>query len=593
MKRTLNLIFSKTYQINKFLILNWIFYSVMLFVFQTLWVLLPETICNALVCAEERGLLWGALLGLIAALASFFSTWLSNAGWMQMQKVRYSILLDLIKASIRIPFSKSIDSEFLSSLDKARHASMNPSIGIGSIMSEFYQIPGAILTSIGLFGIISRISPWLGIFVLITVSISFYLTVKIEKKDEQEWKQTSSFNRKHEKVYDILMEESYAKDIRLFSLKNLLNNYGKNYSAAIHGILVEKQKEKWKYQVFLFVTEFFRDVVVYVWLVANILSGELSIGAFLTYVLGILQLGTAVQSIFSGIVKIHKEIKRFSEYWKIMDEEEVYIKAEKKDSQLKSMEKGPVSVEFEHVTFSYPGAEKPTIQDISFKIDAGKRTAIIGMNGAGKSTIIKLICRLYEPQSGYIRINGIDIKKIPLDLYYQQLSVVLQTGNIFPFSIYDNISLAESIDFERYQKVIQLADFSSVVKKLPKKGDTVISHIMDSEGVDLSGGERQKLLLSRAIYQNGKIFLLDEPAGAIDAIAEEKLYENYSEITKNSTSIVVSHQLSFIGFCEKIVLLENGKMLECGTHEELMERKGRYYEMYMGQKKRYEENGEL
>ena len=589
MKRTLNLILSKTCQINKFLILNWIIYSISLFVFQTLWVLLPEKICNSILVTDKRGLLFGSLLGLLAAFALFLSTWLSNAGWMRMQRVRYSVLLDLIKASIRIPFSKSINSEFLSRLEKAREASMNPSIGIGSMMNEIYQLPAAILTSIGMFGIISRMSALLGIFLLVTVFISFRITVLIEKKDEEEWQETTPLSRNHEKVYDLLMEECYAKDIRIFSLKNLLHSYGKNYSAIIHGIMIKKQKEKWNYQMFLLITEFLRDVVVYVWLATGIVSGHLPIGSFLTYVLGVLQLGNAIQSIFYSNTKIQKEAKRFSDYWKIIDEIEQSEKPVYLDTKFEDMSSQPLSLEFDHVTFSYPDSDKPTIHDLSFVILPGKRTAIIGMNGAGKSTIIKLICRLYEPQFGCIKLNGVDIKKIPLEQYYQQLSVVLQTGNIFPFSIYDNVSLSEDTDLERYCKAMQLSGFYATEDKLPKKGNTVISNIMNSEGVNISGGESQKLLLARAIYRNGRIFLLDEPAGAIDAIAEEELYHNYSEITKNSTSIIVSHQLSFIGFCDWIILLEKGRIIENGTHIQLMELKGQYYEMYIGQKKRYEE----
>ena len=214
---------------------------------------------------------------------------------------------------------------------------------------------------------------------------------------------------------------------------------------------------------------------------------------------------------------------------------------------------------------------------------------MVGTNGAGKSTIIKLICRLFTPESGTIKLNGVDIQTIPIDAYYRILSVVFQTGSLLPYSIQNNITMSDQTDLERYNPALELSEFYRVQNNLPSGEHTMVSHIMDENGIDLSGGERQKLLLARAIYHEGKVYLFDEPSGAIDPLTEEKIYNNYRLITKNSTGIIISHQLSFVSLCDQIILLNNGKICEEGNHEELMEKKGIYYEMYISQKRQYEE----
>lgn len=587
MKRTLNLIIKTVWNTCRMLPVNWLLYSLSLVTFNVLWVLLPENVSIAIMNRDAGILFLSGLIGLTAAMALFFNTYLSNNAWMQINKVRYAILLRLLEASLRIPFSKTLNPDYLAYLDKARLAAMNPSIGIGSVMSYIYELLGILLSAIGLFGIVSRISPLLGMFVLLTVLISFGLNSILHRHEEKEWDLCANPKRKHEKVYDHLMEEALGKDIRLFSLTAILDNYGRDFSKEITDIQRSSNKEKLKYQLLLLINDFMRNVVVYIWLAVYISTERMDIGSFLTYALGILQLSLTVQSILTHGSTIYKEMHRFSNYWVIVDEADRCIGG-LPEKPLHLDPQKSYTIKFEHVCFTYPNAETPAMQDVSFTINQGCQTALVGLNGAGKSTLIKLLCRLYVPDSGTIRINGVDIQTIPSADYYNLLSVVLQTGTVLPYSIQDNITFSESFSPDAYERAVTLSDFKPIQDSLPDQEHTFLSHTMDSGGIDLSGGEKQKLLLSRAICQGGRIFLLDEPAGAMDPIAEETLYHSYKRITDHCTSLIISHQLSFVSVCDHIIMLENGKIAEQGTHSELMETKGKYYEIYMEQKKQYQ-----
>ena len=453
-------------------------------------------------------------------------------------------------------------------------------------MSSMYDLLATILSSIGMFWIIGRISVTLGVIVLLSVLFSFYLQHLIERKGEVEWKETTDSRRKFEKSFNVLMEESAAKDIRLFSLTGLMEDYGNRFSDVIESIQRKTEISKVRLQIYMLINEAIRDVAVFSILAVATFQEKLSVGEFLTYSIGVLQLSLFIQSLLSLCSKLAKENSRFSGFWTILNEADMDVPIPvKNNTELE----GLFTLDFENVSFRYPNSNQYAIQNISFHIKAGSQVALVGTNGAGKSTTIKLICRLFTPESGTIKLNGVDIETIPIDEYYKFLSVVLQTGSLLPYSIENNITLSEQTDLERYNPALELSEFYRVQNNLPSGKYTMVSHIMDENGIDLSGGERQKLLLARAIYHGGKVYLFDEPSGAIDPLTEERIYNNYRLITKNSTSIIISHQLSFVSLCDHIILLKNGKICEEGNHEELMEKKGIYYEMYISQKRQYEE----
>lgn len=590
MRKIYKLILRKVNEVDKTLYLNWILRSFCLMAFQVLWPLLPAAIVYS---AEGGGILKVLLIaggiGVGAAAALFFSTALYQRAWMRIQQIRYFILLDLIGFSLEVPYEKTLDDVFLTDLEKARQATMNPDIGVGAVLVNTYTVLGEILTSLGLIGILSGLSWGFSLFVLVAVAAEFALSRLTTKEDEREWDRISPVRRRYDAVYDCAADERFGKDLRVFPLLGLVKRYGARYARQIRDISNRAREKRLRLQCGINVIQFVFDVVLYGWIVLYIMRGEIGVGSFLTYVLGVTQLAKSVQAILKQRNTTVKEKKRFEPFFTILDATEVGDAYRPKDRASDEREEADIEIEFDHVTFMYPNAEKPVLNDIRLKIHKGERIALVGANGAGKSTMVKLLCRLYSATEGRILLNGRDINEIPLQQYYRLLQVVFQDGMVFPYTVRENVLFGDDFEPLKYEQASRLSGFHHVEERLPKGGDTYLSHIMSSDGTDLSGGEKQKLLLTRALYRQGSMIVLDEPSGAIDALAEEALYRHYEELTSRRTSIIISHQLSFVGFCDRILLLWDGNVAEDGTHQELMSLKGKYYEMYSMQKKQYEE----
>lgn len=254
----------------------------------------------------------------------------------------------------------------------------------------------------------------------------------------------------------------------------------------------------------------------------------------------------------------------------------------------------PCEIEFDHVSYRYVGSEKDVIKDLCFHIEKGERIALVGMNGAGKTTCVKLLCELIEPTQGRILINGIPSIEYDRREYYKLFSTVFQEINPFPASIRENITgrIKGEEDTERVKKCLSLAGLWTRVEELPQKLDTLLVKELDERAVNLSGGEQQRLLLARALYKEAPVLVLDEPTAALDPISESNIYQKYFELTKNNTSIFISHRLASTRFCDRILFLEGGQIVESGTHEQLLALGGKYAEAFNVQSRYYQENPE-
>ena len=245
-------------------------------------------------------------------------------------------------------------------------------------------------------------------------------------------------------------------------------------------------------------------------------------------------------------------------------------------------------IEFCDVSFRYPGADRFALRHVSMKFRVGRRLALVGMNGSGKTTFIRLLCRLYDPTEGEIRLNGIDIRKYNYDEYLSLFSVVFQDFRLFSLPLGENVAASSDYDGERVKKCLAEAGFRDRLVKMPGGLATCLYRDYDTQGVEVSGGEAQKIALARALYRNAPFIVLDEPTAALDPIAEAEIYTRFNDMVGDRTAIYISHRLSSCRFCDEIAVFDDGRVVRQGTHEELLaEGRGKYYELWNAQAQYY------
>ena len=302
-------------------------------------------------------------------------------------------------------------------------------------------------------------------------------------------------------------------------------------------------------------------------------------GAFLQIVQGVISLAG-----FVGQIKVMRESLKY--YYDVMDIRPV----QKSGSRQIDFDPDRARIEFKNVSFKYPGAETYALENVSVALEPGQRYAVVGKNGSGKTTFIKLICRFYDVEEGQILINGTDIREYDIGAYRRLFSAVFQDFDIFSFTVGQDIAVAEEYAPGRLWDSLESAGLKERIERLPKKADTYVTRDLSDEGVDFSGGEQQKLTLSRALYKNSPIIILDEPAAALDPIAEYDMYTRFNGFVGDKTAVYISHRLSSCRFCANIIVFDLGRIVQLGSHDALLrDTDGKYCELWHAQSQYYAE----
>ena len=421
--------------------------------------------------------------------------------------------------------------------------------------------------------------------ILATCVCEFFLLKFLNKKEKKTKDDRSSVFVRFDYYYNLCRDFSAAKDIRLYGFTDYFMSAVARIIYDLEQINQKFMRQNIKVGGTRALLNLLRELVAYAYLTYLVCRGRLSVSDFIFY-FGIITgfsnwiLNAVYQ--YSNLERCCNDCATFREFVESTDESE-----NKPNVNFDSVD----SIEFKNVSFTYPSAEKSTINDMSFKVNKGENIAVVGENGAGKTTAVKLLCGLYYPTSGDILVNGKSSLDFSSDSYFNLFSAVFQDYYFMPMTIAENVCTTSDYDSERLYSAFEKAGIANKINTLPDKEKSYMIKDVYKDAVDFSGGEKQKLLLAKAIYKNAPVLILDEPTAALDPIAENELYLKYNEMTSGKISFFISHRLSSTRFCDRILFIKDGRIAESGTHEELMALKGSYYRMYQVQSYYYKENG--
>lgn len=521
----------------------------------------------------------------LSAIANIGRDFIETRLALKSNKVRYEFQSKVLLHSMLIPYENIESRQKRNMLEKAQQMTAYINRGIAAAVYQhkklFYDFIGVFSACAIFLYVDFKIS-----LLLLIVGLCTFLIFSHLADDEKKYNDATLpvYKKAHYFTLNKPTEIKAAKDIRIFNISSW-------FSPMLDILIGDRAdigkvfyKSFTKYRLLEMVLIFIREGATMYFLISGVLKNKISVSDFAFY-FGILN---AFSIWIKGIALDFQDIKKNSLMCSDLRE---FMSLETIDDS-----KAPVpintnkacTIEFKNVSFSYD-KKSPVINNISFKVRAGEKLAIVGENGAGKTTCMKLLSGLYKPDEGEILINGISTSDMPVSQHLSLFSAVFQDAFSLPAGIGENISLSCKTDEDRVTAALKKAGLYDKIYALENGTDTLLDKELNKEGIDLSGGEMQKLFLARALYKDAPIIILDEPTAALDPIAENDLYIKFNDLTKNKTSFYISHRLSSTRFCDRILYLKDGRIAESATHEELMARKGEYFKMYEMQSYYYRE----
>ncbi|MCH5351979.1 MAG: ABC transporter ATP-binding protein [Acutalibacter sp.] len=481
-------------------------------------------------------------------------------------------------------------SESVQKLDERANIAVQDNHAAGVHLPMNFALIVATITNFLLFGgVVSMLHPLIVVLLAAGCAITYAMTVWERKANYQQQDERNAADKRRRYIHGMAETFKYGKDIRLYRMQGYLHTVSSK-------LIDDSQRfvDIWERRSFLtaavsFLVVLLRDGLAYGFLITKAVAGEVDAAQFVLY--------------FSAITALSGYMNDILTNWSLVAEGALQISDFREDLEIQDklnhgkgipVSKGPFAIEFKNVCYKYPMGEKQILDHVSFKINAGEKIALVGLNGAGKTTLTMLMCGLLLPDEGEVLIDGHSVFEYNRDELYGLFGLVPQNFNLLPMSIGRNIACTmteEEIDRKKLWKCLETAGLAEKISGLPMKENTPLQRDVFPDAVDLSGGEKQKLLLARLLYKDPPCIILDEPTAALDPIAESRMYEKYNEITASSTSVFISHRLASTRFCDRIFLLDGANFAEEGTHDDLMAAGKKYRELFDIQSKYYKEGG--
>ena len=534
---------------------------------------------------------------IIVAAALFFVT-VGICGFIvSFMKSEYLVILKRLRSHLlRMALKKDLTRDYA---DLENPEKMNDSHyvyrmltdfrrGVEGMYTRFFGMTASVVTVMLYIWVLFALNILIGLFILVFTILLYMYTLKHNRLIVEYDQQQNEPHRKRQYLSFMTAQYEFGKEVRVFGIADWLLDKYAVLSGILRGFNIKSEKSRYRISIADILFAFVRSGMVYAYLFAAILRGEMSIPDFTLYFAAVTLFSNEIKQIFDGIAFIAAEMKpigAFFDFVALADEHE-------SGGEKVVPAKGGYTVEFRDVSFKYPSSDTYVLKNISFTIAAGEKLALVGINGAGKTTLVKLLARLFKPSEGKILLNGVNINELDLKEYRRLFSVVFQEINLIAASLAENVALDDAgLEERTIENALEKAGFGDKYRSFEKGTKTQLLKNLHPEGIELSGGEKQKIAIARALYRDGGILIMDEPTAALDAIAEYELYNNFASLAKEKTMLFISHRLVSTRFCDNILLLSDGGVGEYGSHEELMARQGLYFAMFNTQMQYYKEEG--
>ena len=551
--------------------------------------ILPMLLINELIGDRtvSRLLLYGGLIVANNVVMTFLTDSITKYRDVKDEWVQNAMVEKMGERIMNLEYSYLEDPYYLDLKESAIFAIQNQS-AIANVIRVFADTLQGFITLAGLLTILATLGPVLVIVLAIGVIAMLVLFKSASKSMIELMQRIVPINRVYGYYIDVAMEKAAQKDLRLYKMDQLVTEKVVAFSEkscdefdkanrlmgiATGGMAVVTE-----------LTSAFTYGYVGIRTISSIFGPQITLGALTMYVTSAITFSSTVIKFGENIVGLWQNIQFLQPYNEFMA-----LKEETKDTSGISFEGEVETLEFRNVTFTYPKAEKPVLSNVSFSVHKGEKISIVGLNGAGKSTLVKLICRMYQADSGEILVNGRNIYDYDYLSYMNVISAVFQDYKLFNFSIEENISCRETgADENRVNYLVEQVGMKEKIDELPEGIASRFGKEYDEEGVELSGGQGQKIAIARALYKKASMVILDEPASALDPIAEAEIYEKFNSLVEDKTAIYISHRMSSSVFCDKILIIDGGTVSDFDTHENLMKKTDSlYYKLFHSQAENY------
>lgn len=561
---------------------------------QYLWTFISKFVIDVITNEQGTGQLSKLLLIFIVLqlIAAMLNTYYGCNIWWRFIHARLCMIQKQNLKIMRINYEHLENPDVMDCYERAGQACNNNMNGVEGMMREGAEFLKSLAVVLVGLAIIGSLNLWMVLLVFAVTVLNFLFrnyTSRTAKK--KVWDPLAPWWRKNQYMQNTTTDFAAAKDIRMFGLKDWLCDKYREL-AKVRCDAQRENERLWRNAGFAgAATWLVSQAGVYAYLICQVIQGNVTIGDFTMYTASFATFFNFINELLThagNLLACSREVDDFRSFLDFGegDEEDGGIPVPKLDSY---------EFTFKNVSFRYPKAEAYALKNLNLTVKAGERLAVVGLNGAGKSTFIKLLLRLYEPTEGEILLNGVNVKDYNRHDYYQVFAPVFQNVELFAFPLAENISMQapDETDAKKAEECLQAAGLKEKLETLPKGVKTEVLKVIYDDGVDFSGGEKQKIALARALYKDAPVVVLDEPTAALDAVAESRLYEDFDKLIGGKTAVYISHRLSSTQFCNHVAMFSGGEMVEYGTHKSLLEQNGEYAKMFRIQAQYYmEESGE-